>query len=107
MDFVILEGESRTKVSAISVSVLTSARQRRLTQGGYILVQRAPSFCQEAPLKVPHMPNLGSGSGEGRGMQSETWASGQETWAIGSSGPGWLCDPAWAWSLSEPQFSQL
>lgn len=88
----ILEGESRTKVSASSVSVLTRARQRRFTQGGYILVQRALSFFQEAPLEVLHMPSLGQGSGEVRDMQSEIWASGQETWAISSSCPDWLCD---------------
>lgn len=67
--------------------------EKAYPQGGYLLVQRASSFIQGASLKVPHVPSLGQGPRGGRDKQSETWASDQETWAINSSHPGWLCDP--------------
>lgn len=56
-------------------------------------MQGAHSFIQEASLKVPHVSSLGQDPVGGRDMQSETRASGQDTRAINSSGPGWLCDP--------------
>lgn len=54
--------------------------------GGCSLTQSTYSFIQEASLKVSHVSSLGQDPGGDLG-------SGQDTWAINRSGPGWLCDP--------------
>lgn len=52
---------------------------------GCSLTQSTYSFIQEAFEGLP-CPAWDK-------TPEETWASGQDTWAIKSSGPGWLCDP--------------